>query len=269
MYSLNYMYQGVVSKVIPPTDSASLTKYQYEYEVVVTLDKGVQQIYKCICMDGLFGSPIDFEDRILDQNYRVFVMFPRGQPQLGVIVGGSRKAKIKQKKQGRGPRYLKHFREVEQEITSQGELFLRTLDADEGPTASQIKLTKENLELTSNEDKSTNYIKLDQSTESITIKTGQLEITVQKNSEITISGNAKLTVRGSVNLECEDATVKAKTITAEANTATVKATQSLKIDSMKVVVAGDEGQVLTTMTQPNCYISGAPFVGSKKVFAGS
>lgn len=269
MYKLPMMYMGVISKVIKPTDSASMTKYQYEYEVEMALDGGMLQTYRCICVDGQFGSPFDFEDQVLDKNYRVFVMFPRGLPQLGIIIGGSRKSNVKEKVEGNGPRYLKHLRETEQEVTSDGEYSIRTLTKSDGPTASEIQLTKTQLVITSNKDKSTNTITLDQDDVSITVKTGTLTITVENNSKIAINGNATLDVKGDITINCSDAKIKADNIKADVKNATVKASQNVKVEAMKVTLAGDEGQVLTTMTQPTCYVTGAPFKGSTKVFAGS
>lgn len=270
MYSLPGLYVAVIVEIIPPNSAKSQTKYQYEYQVSLTLDGYIQQQYRCITSDGYLGAVYDFEDRVLDVNSRILVMFPNGIPTLGVIIGALRRAKIAPKMEGSGPRYLKHFRNTEQEITSNGELYLRTLSQDTGPTASEISLSRENLKLTSNKDNSNNYINLDDASNKITIKAYNLEITVEKDKTVTIGGDAKIKASGNIVIECADATIKAKKLNANiSGSAEIKVSNNATIDAKKISLAGQEGQVLTTATQPTCYVTGLPFKGSSKIFAGS
>jgi hypothetical protein len=268
MYKLNGLYCGTVIKVISPKDKESITKYQYEYDVHITLDGGAQQTYRCTVMDGWFGSPIDYADHVLDKNYRALVMFINGLPNIGVIVGGSRKAEIKPKVTD-GPSFLQHLRQTETEITPDGTYAIRTLDGETGPVASEILLTPDDITLTADKVTGLNEIKIDNANDAVTIKCGDLKITVRGDNSITIAGDATLKVAGDVNLTCSNANVKAKKLKADVLTAEIKASQSVKIDALQISLAGEEGMVLTTMTQPACYVTGAPFIGSTKVKAGS
>jgi hypothetical protein len=268
MYKLSGLYYGSITKVIPPNSKESLTKYQYEYDVYLTIDNYAQQTYRCTVMDGWFGSPIDYADHVLDQDYRVLVMFAQGLPHIGVIMGGSRKAEIKPKVTD-GPSFLQHLRQTETEITPDGTYAVRTLDGETGPVASEILLTPDDITLTADKVTGLNEIKIDNANDAVTIKCGDLKITVRGDNTVTIAGDATLKVAGDVNLTCGNANVKAKKLKADVLTAEIKASQSVKIDAMQISLAGDEGMVLTTMTQPTCYVTGAPFVGSSKVKAGS
>lgn len=270
MYSLNSLYVGEIVEVIPTTSEKNKNKYQYEYTVSIAVEGFVQQKCRCVALDGYIGSFYDFEESVLDVGSRILVMFPNGIPNIGIIMGGLRKTNIPFKVEGKGPRYLKHFRETEQEISSKGIMSFRTLTKNTGPVAAEVSLTKETLELSSSKKSNKNFIMLDEKNDKITIKSGEMEITVTKDNNVNITGNAKVKVGGSVTIECGDATIKAKNLNANiSGSAKIKVNQTATIDAQKINLAGQDGQVLTTTTQPTCYVTGVPFRGSSKVFAGS
>lgn len=270
-YNFNGLFFGSVSEVIPPDDNRNTNKSQYEYEVILTGNLYSQMYVRCIAMDPFGGGELNADDIILDTGSRVFLMFPRNDPQMGVIMGGSRQRNTPQKTEGVGPRRLTRFNEVQQEITADGEYELSIrADEDSDPEA-ELKVTREAITLDTHPLIGNTSVKLDRENKTITIKTKDMVIELEGNKTLNVVGDASIKVGGKADITIAgDASIKAKKLVAEfIQEAEIKAAQKVSVDALEVNLAGKEGQILTTATQPTCYVTGIPFKGSLKVKAGS
>ena len=89
---MNYLpgfYFGMVTNVYSPKDKENASKYQHEYQVLVTGEDYSSIPCRCIRIDAA-GSGDDFDDTILQVAAKVLVQFPRGDASLGIIIGSTR-----------------------------------------------------------------------------------------------------------------------------------------------------------------------------------
>lgn len=269
-YNFNGLFFGTISEVFPPDSDQNSNKAQYEYEVILTGNLYSQMYVRCIAMDLLGGGLLHSDDIILDRGYRVFVMFPRGDSQLGIIIGGSRQRNDPQENEGDGPRRRIRLNEVQEDISSEGEYSVAIKPSENGPAEAELKISNKEIVLDAHPSLGDTSITLNRDTPSITIKTKDLSMELTGNKTINITGDASIKVGGSVDITAAgDATIKAKKLSAEfVQEAEIKAAQKVSVQALEVNLAGKEGQVITTATQPTCYVTGIPFKGSIKVKAG-
>jgi hypothetical protein len=258
---LDQLYYGTVEQVLPPGHALNVSKYQYEYIVLATCDLYSQMQCRCIRLDP-YGSFNNFEDHTFEVGARVFVLFPRGNRTVGVILGGSRFY---------GPAtdvslgyHLKNrFNEIEQTYTKDGSW---ELESDDGP---RMAVRKDRIEIDDSEGES---IVLDKAAKRIEVKCKDWDVQVEGGCSITVKGAATIKAQSAdVQVEAE-CTVKAAEIKAEASgNVEIKAGGKAKVDGSSIELNGFLGQVMTTGpagSQPRCYVTGIPFVGLPKVKAG-
>ena len=255
---LNSMYFGTIEKVMSPADSFNVSKYQYEYIVTVTCDLYSQMPVRCIALDP-FGSFNAFQDSVFAVGHRVFVMFPKGDRTLGVILGGSRFYGPKTDP-SLGLHLKKRFNEVVETYSKEGAW---SIVSDDGPNL-HVKKTQIVLD-----DSTGEKIVLDKAAKKITIDCQDWEVTVKGKATINVTGAATVSAASAdVNISGK-ANVKAGSANIEASgEVAVKAGGDVKVDGSTVKLNGGSGEVLTTTTQPRCYVTGAPFIGAPTVKAG-
>jgi len=264
------LFFGTISAIFPPGDKRNSNKSQYEYEVILTGELYSQMYVRCIKLDLFGGAQFHADDVILDEGYRVFLMFPRGDSQMGVILGGSRQVETPQKEEGEGPRRLIRFNELEQEINTDGDYSIKVKKTEEDEPDAEFTISNKTIILDTHPEEEACSVVMDRETQHITIKTKDITLELTGKKSITVKGDVDITTEGSVNITAKkDCKVQAKSVEIEADTAKVTAKQKASIEAQTIELAGAEGQVLTTATQPACYVTGAPFVGSTKVKAGS
>jgi hypothetical protein len=261
---LQGFYFGTVEEVVLPTDQKSASKYQTEYIVsVIVGDTFSSMEVRCIIIDE-FGSPKDYNDKKLEPGYKVFVAFPRGDRTFGVILGGSRFFPTPQADAGRNAE--RRYREFTTTHADDGSY---TMKSDAGPN---LKIEKSKITI---DDSNGDTIVFDKANRSLTVTAKDSTVTMKDPD-----GNpASMTINvdGLVTINAKTATVKIEgtaTVTAkEASIDTsgdtkVKASGKVTVDGKTVELNGATGDILTTETQPFCFVSGIPFVGSTKVKAG-
>jgi len=255
---LDGMYFGTIEQVLSPKDSFNMSKYQYEYIVLITCDLYSQMPVRCIALDP-FGSFNAFQDTIFDVGHRVFVALPNGDRTLGVIIGGSRFYGVATDP-ALGLHLSRRFNEVTESFTKAGAY---TIVSDDGPN---FALKKTSITL---DDASGEKIILDKVNKKITIECKDWSVEVKGTCVINVAGKATVSaaeadvnIKGKANVIAGDARVQAS------GAVDVKAGGNVSIDGSLVKMNGGDGGVLTTVSQPRCYVTGVPFVGSGTVKAG-
>jgi hypothetical protein len=242
--TLDSYYFGMIMNVWGPDAPESASKYQYEYQVLVTGEDYASIPCRCIREDK-YGSRDDFEDIILAVGTKVMVKFPRGDKSMGVIMHGTR-AYVAPQNPALGRYWMNRFNKIVRYIDKNGNY---SVTSDAGP----------NLQV------NTNKIVLDDSTgESIVIDKDAATITITaKTWNVNINGDATMTIGGKLTATVTgDATVNADKVV-------VKAKGSAKVDAQSIELNGQGGQVLTTMTDPVVdSIFGIPTQGVPNVKAG-
>jgi hypothetical protein len=244
---------------MPPDHPENYNKIQYEYMVLATMQNYAKVPLNHAIVADEFGAADNFNDRVLQYGQRVIVMCPMGNLQSPIILSCLRNTP-KTTDSALGLHWRRRFNKVEQIIDKD---FNYMVKSDSGP----------NLKI------NTNKIVLDDgSGDNITIDKDNKIITINcKDFTAKISGNASIEVGGSATVKAESAdvtvsgkcTVKAGSLDATVDgEAKVKAGGDVNIDGSTIKLNGSIGKVLTDMTQPRCYITGIPFIGSTKVKAG-
>lgn len=263
------MFFGTINKVYVPSDSQNISGHQYEYDVVITMEPYCQRVSRCIKSDPSCGSTVNFEDEVLDLGQRVFVEFPLADRTMGVIVGGSRSIPLGTVEED--IKWLKCFNMFEQKVDSDGVWTVKSyLDPLKKTVGGNISINDQVVRIGDNQTLSAveDYIEFDGTSNSITIKAGTWTVNVLKSANITITGD--------VTIQCNNANVqatgtvdiKAQTVNATALTdINLKSASAVNIDAPSIVLNKGLGQVLTTISQPTCYITGLPFIGSTTVKA--
>lgn len=255
---LHGMFFGTIDQVLSPSHPFNVSKYQYEYIVLVTCDLYSQMQVRCIAMDP-FGSFNGYQDTVFDTGHRVFVMFPKGDRTLGVILGGSRfygpATDV-----NLGLHLKRRFNEIEESFTKKGAY---TVVSDDGPS---LQLTKTNISL---DDDSGEKIVLDKTAKKITIECKDWQVEVKGSCTINVAGPANISaaeanimIEGKADIKTGEASIDAS------GSVAVKAGGTVKVDGSVVKLNGGTGMILTTMTQPRCYVTGVPFIGTPTVKAG-
>lgn len=270
------IYFGTIQEVFPPSSSDNSSKYQYEYLVDIKAARYGTVPSKCIRVDPTGGHLFNYDDIILSVGATVFVAFPNGVTTIGIILGGTRKVASAQKEEEEGtPRRHQRFNEIEQIINPAGDYILRhsSVNISKGPN---FNLNRDIIKIDDGgffgQGVGSQSIEFDRLGRTVTVNAGTLTIEVKKG--------ATLNVIGDVTIDCFNATVNAKAdvkvsglnITLESKTKAVldaKLEASIKAQIIKLNGDGVPGQVITTLTQPTCYVTGIPFQGSKTVLAGS
>ena len=259
---LDKFYLGQIEKAIPPGDPANTTTgYQYQYQVLISGDRSSTLTVLCTVMAPIAGRD-HTEESVLATGLRVFVLFPGGSPAAGVIVGCARQY-LKPMDAGRGRYWERRFNliteTVEKDFTWQVKHDLGTF----------IKVEARAVTIS---DGFGNEVVVNAGLGpiggSVDVKGGAMSITVK--------GDVDIKAAGAVSVLAKDVTVKAVTVDVKAlsMSATVLKDVSIKAGTVDVKAATINlnsvtgGMVLTTTSQPVCYVTGIPFVGVPIVKAG-
>ena len=265
MSRLDNIYLGIIDKVIPPGDPSNTTQFfQYQYSVLVTGD--YQAIFPVICsvMSPVAGRD-KVEESILSTGLRVFVVFPSGgSPACGLIIGCARQY-IKPQDITRGKYWERRYNLITETIASDNTWQVKH-DLGMFMKVEGQKITVSDL-----------------GGNSVVINAGLPgglaggSIDVNCNAlNITVKGDASIKATGAVSVIAKDVSVKATTVDVKSisMTATVLKDVSLTAGTVDVQAVSINlnsytgGMVLTTMSQPVCYVTGIPFVGTPLVKAG-
>jgi hypothetical protein len=256
MDKLDGFYLGTIEETIYPEDPRNTTKYQIQYIVNLTIESYSQTRVLCIVQDR-FGGLDDFEDITLRAGIMVFVQFPRGDPSIGVITGCPRRY-TKNQSLANGRYWKKRFNKITQSVDQQ------TNWKVEHDLGNYITITPTQIII---DDGKLNKFTIDQ-TGKITVDSGDLEINVKKNANITIVGDCTIKAK-KVDLTAKDVNVTCKKLDATvAGDASITAAKEVSITGSQIKLNGEIGDVLTTASQPTCYVTGIPFMGSQTVKAG-
>jgi phage gp45-like len=268
-------YFGTVDEVLAPNNKKNTSKYQYEYIVNVKGDRYAIVPVRCMMMDSSGGGLYNYGETILTVGAMVFVTFPGGDTSVGVIIGAARKFQEKQEISEKGSRFKKRFNEIDNIIDTKGKWSVGHTSVAV-PTGPKVELDRDSIKINDGGMLGTGIdaqsVEIDRKSKKITIKAGEWTLDVSKNATINIIGNAKIS--------CLNATIDAKMnvkvsatnaeVTAK-NKVTVDAKREVSVKARTIKLNADTmpGDVLTSLTQPSCYVTGIPFVGSQTVKAGS
>jgi hypothetical protein len=266
---------GIIQEVFPPSHKENIGKYQYEYTVDVKASQHSTVPSRCVRIDPSGGGLFSYDDIVLTVGSTVFIAFPGGNTTVGIILGGSRKASTPQEETGKH-NYKNRFNQINQIITDAGDYMLQhsSTAVSKGPN---INLNRDKIKIddggVAGTGAASQMVEFDRLGNTITVKAGTLNINVLKGATINVTG-------GDVTIDCINATVTAKkdvsvsglNINLESKVKALldaKLEASIKAQIIKLNGDGVPGQVITTLTQPTCYVTGIPFIGSKTVLAGS
>lgn len=274
------IYLGTITEVFPPSHSFNDSEgYQYVYEVVVATDMYSYLPVRCVKMDLGCGGIYNYDDLILNVGQVVYIGFPFLDTARGVILGGKRSEPSPQEEDG-AIRAKRRFNEINQSISFKGVWKLEHL-SKLIPVGPSITLDKDKILINDggisgqSGDSTAQSIEIDARNNTIKINSG--EWTIQATKGVTINVTA-----GDVKVSCINATVDAKQnakVTAKMNVdveagvnATVKAKVNATVEATQILLNSKglplDG-VITTTTQPACYVTGIPFRGSLSVLAGA
>lgn len=271
------VYFGTVREVWPPSSGQNQSKFQYEYQVDVIAPPYATLPVRCVRVDPTCGSLLNYDDVILEAGFFVFVMFPMGDLSAGIIIGGARKNPNPQEEPDGYTRWKRVFRWIQQSINSSGDYTMQHISEKfkAGPSfflnSSFIKFDDGG---PAGDGKDSQNLIFDRENKKLTIKAGTWDVEVESGATINVTGgditvnceNAKLNARKNVNVKSVDATVKAS------GNITATAGGQAKVKAMHVLLNSELNPlngIITTKTQPTCYITGIPFKGSKTVLAGT
>lgn len=250
---------ATVTKVVKPEDIENRSQKQFEYDLLAFGEAGSRTaLQRAVWMDQ-FADEDDYEYRTLRPGTRVVVALPKGEMLAPIIIGCLRSADYTQDPAD-GMNWTRRFQEIVTNINRFGEW---SVTSDDGPN---IRIEKQIVHLGDGEKQS---VIIDKENKKITIDAGDFDVTV--------TGNATINVTGAVTLNCESAdviaskniTAKCKDLDVKASGKTkIKASKDVEIDGKKVKMNKGTGKVITTETQPSCYVTGIPFKGSETVKAG-
>jgi hypothetical protein len=221
--SMTKFYFGKVTEVYPPNHPKNRSKYQYEYAILITGDDYSQLPCQAIRNDSS-GMIDDYEDEVLSVDANVFVLFPRGDISMGVIMGGGRNFKTAQDVR-KGKYFLKRFNRIEMGIDKDFNFMVKS---DSGPFA-QVHTNKVELN-----DSVGESIKLDKDKRVLYINANNIDIVIRTDKDsfanITVEGNlnAKVSKNATIQADVMTATVN-KTLTANAKDVSVTASSSAKV----------------------------------------
>lgn len=231
--TLDSFYFGMIQAVYDPTKVENASKYQYEYQVVITVDDYASIPVRCIRADASGGHD-NFDDLILEVGSKVMVRFPRGDRSLGIIECSTRNY-VAPQNPALGVHWRNRFNKIVRYIDKDGNY---SVTSDQGPNL-HVKTDKVVLD-----DSVGEQIILDKASKTLFIKadewkidlTGNMTMNVAKNSTINVTGDVKVSVKGNAEVDVTgDAKVKAKNIEA---TAKMNAKVKAKLISLNGEVSG-------------------------------
>lgn len=237
-------YFGMITNVYAPTDKENASKYQTEYQVLVTGEGYASIPCRCITAETI-GSGDDFDDTIFKVATKVMVQFPRGDASLGVITGCTR-AYAAPQDPGLGRHWRKRFNKLVQFIDKDGNY---SIVSDAGP----------NLHI------NTDKIIIDDSAgQKITFDKASKTLTIECNTmNIKVAGDATVSVTGNLTASCKDLSAKA------GGKASIEAGGDCDVKAANITLNGKSGKVLTTETDPVVdTIFGTPTMGVDTVKSG-
>jgi hypothetical protein len=271
---LDSYYFGMIMEVFAPTAKENASKYQTEYQVLITADDYAQLPVRCIVKD-MYGTRDDFEDIILTVGSKVMVCFPRGDRQVGIIQHGTRQY-INPQDPKLGRHWRNRFNKIVRYIDKDGNY---SVTSDQGPNL-HVKVDKIVLD-----DSVGEQVILDKTAKTIFINCKDFTIDVKQNinmkvgkdSTVAIQGNSQITVQGNATVNITGdliATAKNIDVTAQ-QSAKVKckegeitASGQLKLNGKKII----QNKEMSGMTTENSHmglidlITGVPVVASKTNF---
>jgi hypothetical protein len=242
---LDSYYFGMITNVYPPDSVDNVSKYQYEYQVLITGEDYAQIPTRCIRAD-LFGSRGDFEDVVLEVATKVMVLFPRGERSVGVIQSGTRNY-VAPINGSLGKHWRNRFNKIVRYIDKDGNY---SVTSDQGPNLS-VKTDKIVID-----DSSGNQIILDKASKTLFIKSGELKIDVSGNIALNVAKDSNVSVTGDCNVKVSG---KAK----------IEVSGDCEVKAATISLNGKGGKVLTTESDPIIdSIFGEPSTGVDTVKAG-
>jgi hypothetical protein len=260
MIKLDKFYFGKITEVYPPNHPNNKSKYQYEYQVLITGDDYAQLPTRAIKNDA-YGMIDDYKDEILTKNTNVFVLFPRGDASMGVIMGGGRFT-AKAQDPAKGKYYLHRFNKIEIGIDKDYNYMVKS---DSGP------YTKVNTNKIVLDDSVGENITLDKENKVLSIDANKWVVHIKGDANITIDGNLTATV-------AKDATIKAKNVNVTAEAAakikckdlTAEASGNAKIKAKAISLNGEQSPITTEQSHQGVIdlITGVPVIGVPTVKSG-
>lgn len=258
----NGIYLGIIKEVYYCNDGENINKNQVEYRVDVYMQNMNPIDVHCTRLDYLAGTN-NYEDVILTESARVYVQMIEPFKNNGTIIGGPRitdKLSLEPTDKSKMC-FKKRFNQITESITTQSMYVVGFQETDKDDDYStygpHMKLNAANITMQA-DSSGDNAIVIDRDNKKISINTDKWEVTVNGDSTINASGNCTINVTGSCDLTAATLTAKIKgTADIDASTITLNG------------ATGIAGNVITTLTQPTCFVTGIPFVGSLTVKAGS
>lgn len=257
---LDKFYFGKVTHIYAPNHPKNKSKYQYEYEVLITGDDYAQLPMRAIRNDE-FGGLDDYSDEILSVGANVFVLFPRGDASIGIITGGGR-FYPKAQDPALGKYYLKRFNKIEASIDKDYNYMVKS---DSGPFL-QVKTNKVVLD-----DSVGESVVLDKDKKTLFIDANKWVVHIKGDANITVDGNLTATVAKSATVKAKDvsvtadasAKIKCKDLTAEAS-------GNANIKASSISLNGQGSSITTEQSHQNVIdlITGVPCVGVPTVKSG-
>lgn len=259
-YDWSRLFFGTIEKVLEPDDPQNSSGYQFVYQVLITMDNYAQVPVQCIKLDA-FGSYLNYDDAKLAIGYRVFVMFPRGDRSMGVIMGGSRLFPDPQLTSD-GYYQRTRFNEFMVGIDKAGTW---SATSDAGPLAS-ISKTQVILD-----DSVGDNITLDKENKILTINANALTINVVGDANINVQGNLSATVKGDMTASAEGkATISSQGDMSASTEGNLDAKAAIKATiTAPIVVFNQQGSgIVTANGTYNVvdFITGVPVIPSPTTY---
>lgn len=246
---------GKIEEVYEPKNPKNLSKHHYEYLVSLFVGNVSKSPVRCVGMDG-FGHFYDNSDTVFSVQSYVYIFFINGDCSAGVILGAPRKFH-----QPMRPEVYKTIRFNSIAVNWLQKKCFQII-SDDGP---QFLLDSNTIKL----DDSNNTIELNKTKKTITLQCDDWRVIVRRSAKIEVTEkaeilakNADIVVKDKVNLKCKDAFVEMS------GSGKIIAKKNVEVQGQNILLNGGSGNVLTTLSQPTCYVTGAPFKGSSTVKAG-
>lgn len=255
---MDFIFHGVIDRIVPPNNPANRSRTTYEYDVLIDYHNGSTALLEGVQYLDSSGSGDDYRDKTFMVGQRVIVICPKQDLFDAYIIGGPRSAS-KATDIRKAHHYLDRFNEIETFIDNLGGWHVKS---DLGPN---INVEREKITLDAS---SGDIITIDRVNRQINIETNRWNVVVKGDANIQVQGQAQVSANNITATARNNVSISSKNATINASKEAVIKTKSAKIDANKVSIAGEQGQVITTKTQPACYVTGIPFVGSTKVKAG-
>ncbi|RLC08540.1 MAG: hypothetical protein DRI57_23790 [Deltaproteobacteria bacterium] len=274
------LFVGTIQEVYPPSHELNDSQgIQYVYEVWVATEKQAILPVRCTRMDPYGGGLHQFDDLILVAGEQVIMGFPFATTTHGIILGGTRQHTEVQSEDGI-MRWKNRMNEIERSISFEG-LWKVQHVSESSPNGPSVSLNKDIFLINDGgpngdaDAEKSQFIEIDIPNNTIKIKAGEWTIDVDRGVTLNISD-------GDININCINAKVSAKekvdiksssgNVTVDAGKdVTVKAKGKATVEANTVAIGpkGVAGGIITTLTQPVCYVTGIPFQGSKTVTAAT